>query len=656
MQKFPLPKDSTRKVTGYGLGGLGGLGAGLRRTCRGFAELLSASQHCPVQFSQPLPAYAAQECREQLLRRLRQLTFPRKLQLLTTAADNGCEVNMAAAWDVVRPCLFPDLLPHDLGIGYFSCGPAARMPALEDPGSAAVRAGHLGMLPWMVRNSYPLCPDKTLVTAAQHCNPAQMQTACNVLWDLVYSYCRQHVAEQMAHAACAAAPAAGVPSPAPDQRRTDDARAKVGLIMQLAQADAAPERRSRLLLRAAEGAAEAWDMELLQWLVGQGLELAAANTQPQAHSVLVAALQGAHLEMADWLVAQAGWDQGSLADENVAGNLWRAAAGGGSVHSMQWLLGRGVAASERAAESAAREGHLEAVRFLHVECRQELSEEVFQCAAESGSVEMGSWLLQRGCPMSPFAHVAAARHEAMTRWLAVEAGCPTHGAAIGDLVRHWERCVGVDGGGLSGSSSSWTLLQAVKTILDAGHEPDASALDGAAEAGDLELLRYLQERYGLPYGQGTLAAAARGGCEEVVEWLVVQGGLRPGECWGLHDPHTRAAQNGDLSTLQLFKRLGVAWAGGDVLANMDARECLLPTLRWLAENCCGEGEEVPETALEGLLIGPAMRHAREVEGLAGDVAWVKAWVAERRQKAMARRVAGGGEGGRKGRADRARKA
>lgn len=380
-----------------------------------------------------------------------------------------------------------------------------------------------------------------------------------------------------------------------------DAQAKVGIIMQLAQADAAPERRSRLLLRAAEAAAEASDMELLQWLVSQGLKLTAANTQQQVHSVLATALCGAHLEMADWLVAQTGLDQVGLAEEDVAGNLWCAAAGGGHVHSMRWLLGRGVVAQEGAIEAAALAGHLEAVRFLHEECRQELSQLVFGEAVVGGSVEMTSWLLQRGCPVSHTAHVAAARHEAMTRWLVAEEGCPAHGGTLGDFARHWHRC----GSGGGGSSSSWTLLQAVKTILDDGHKPEASALHGAAEAGDLELMRYLQERYGLPYGEGTLAAAARGGCEEVVEWLVVQGGLRPGECWFMHDPHTRAALNGDLSTLQLSKKLGVAWAaGGKVLANMDARECLLPTLRWLAENCCGEGGRYRKRRSKGSWMGP----------------------------------------------------
>ncbi len=76
--------------------------------------------------------------------------------------------------------------------------------------------------------------------------------------------------------------------------------------------------------------------------------------------------------------------------------------------------------------SAAGEGRLEAVRYLHQDCGLPLSREVLCAAAGSGSVATATWLLQHGCPVGQLAYANAVRRGDLPimRWLATQARCP----------------------------------------------------------------------------------------------------------------------------------------------------------------------------------------------------------------------------------------
>lgn len=81
------------------------------------------------------------------------------------------------------------------------------------------------------------------------------------------------------------------------------------------------------------------------------------------------------------------------------------------------------------------------------------------------------------------------------------------------------------------------------------------------------------------FGLGTLAAAACGGCEAVVEWLV-GAGCEPEEL--RERPYIAAGQRGDRGTLQCLRRLGVPWSADEVQVATMLAMCL-PAVRWLVE-------------------------------------------------------------------------
>lgn len=91
--------------------------------------------------------------------------------------------------------------------------------------------------------------------------------------------------------------------------------------------------------------------------------------------------------------------------------------------------------------------------------------------------------------------------------------------------------------------------------------------------------------------------AARGGCEELVEWLVAAGCAKDGGAC------LEAACRGDREVLGALRRVGVPWGEGVVTAAV-GRGCPLPVVRWLlvegAPVGCGEEVEAALKEMEGL--------------------------------------------------------
>ncbi len=136
-----------------------------------------------VDLTLPLPQHAASEAILTHARyQLRQLPLHRKLQILCTAATSGCETNLAVALQLLQPyaqhLLFraPRQPVHCVGRSKDSSS------TLEvDVGTAAARAGHAHLLPWLVEHCCPLDPRRTLAAAAQYCDLPGLQTTWYVL-------------------------------------------------------------------------------------------------------------------------------------------------------------------------------------------------------------------------------------------------------------------------------------------------------------------------------------------------------------------------------------------------------------------------------------------------------------------------------------------
>jgi hypothetical protein len=112
---------------------------------------------------------------------------------------------------------------------------------------------------------------------------------------------------------------------------------------------------------------------------------------PWPACVCDSAAANGHLQALQWLRQQGcPWNQHWICC---------AAAGSGSVPLMRWLQQQdGVAASEHALKCAAEYGHIALCSYLHDEVGIAWSESATAAAARGCQTEVLSWLLAQGCP------------------------------------------------------------------------------------------------------------------------------------------------------------------------------------------------------------------------------------------------------------------
>ncbi len=544
-----------------------------RLACRDAAWRLSTPRHRTVRCDQPLPEHADDSCWHRHLSY--QLPFKHKLQLLSTAAASGCEANVRLAWGVLQPCLFQEMIPDRVGTGYY---PYGAYPNIDDPGTAAATAGHAGMVAWLVANGCPLDKQRTLVAAAKHCDLQGLQA----VWGLVDQEATRAAGDSVP---CAAA-----------ESCTPDACAKVSWLL---QTRGVPLSCDGILA----AAARVGNFDVVRHVVDTWRGLALGR-------VLLAALRRADLAVADWLVDEIGvvlprgWADGQV-------RLWEAAAAGGSVPALRWLLGRGVPlprAGRITLLLAARSGGLEAVRFLLDDCGlpwTALSIDVIQLA----SVELAAWLLQRGnLVLSPLLYSGAAwGTAAMVQWLLQEAHCPFDDATAHTVLSMWP-CPQQDSSSRSSSSSgdrsrsagssgaARGLLRALQSLAEAGcrlGRLGEGVMEGLARHGDVELARWVVQQAG--GGRWPEYAMRRivehwpeGGapgsrlCDAVR--MVLEGGGSPGSSRELE----QAARRGDLEALRLLHGQGQLRLSREVWVEAAESGCEA-VLEWLAAEGCRVG-------------------------------------------------------------------
>ncbi len=148
----------------------------------------------------------------------------------------------------------------------------------------------------------------------------------------------------------------------------------------------------------------------------------------------------------------------------------------------------------------------------------------------------------------------------------------------------------------------------------------ADSIGEAANLGLLPLVRHLREVRGVAFAPGTLAAAARGGCVPVVEWLV-GAGCTAG-AGSDNDPYVGAAggEDGqgiaDVATLSCMRRLGVPWDASVLRWALD-EGVSWRVLRWMVE----QGAPWDEATLRDEVVDRWSRGEHDDEDLA--------WFAER---------------------------
>ncbi len=567
-----------------------------RLICKDAQEHLCLPEQCTAQLSMPLPPAASDAAwQPHVQQAFRQLSFSAKARTLSVAASSGSERNLELAWALLRPCLFPGLLLPVYVNPYNQCYVNSWYHVdgydLEDPGKAAIAAGHAHLLPWLVRNRCPLHRDNNLIAAAEHLDLEGMKRAVQLLEGGLAHPSEDWLRGAMAEAASRSGGAAIIPKLAWLLAADEDEGVKLQQQrQQQQQQQERQQQRKWQLHNAATGAAASGNLSVLQWLHGQGLNDPCLDLY-QWSSALSAALRHGHLHVADWVVAQEGFPQDWQQSNRL--KLWPDACRSGRMEPLRWLLRHGVPAHGSHTMAAAEAGNLEAVQLLHERFSVPLTAELFAKAAYSGSVPTATWLLQAGCPMSPRAYCLAAGkgNAAMVLWLAREAGCTWDKYTLSAVIRSWP----------ARSKSSTALLPTVRALVEAGWpHGDGTAYTNstysAAARGDLPLLRYLHEEVGVAFEPDIVGAAAQGGCQAMLEWLVGAGcGLGSGY------PYARAALNGDLATLSCLHRLGVPFGDASWWREMSFKRCApFAALRWMVERGAPWDEGEAKDKLEAL--------------------------------------------------------
>ncbi len=581
-----------------------------RLACKDAAQRLSEPRHRTVQCGQPLPEHAADGCwQQQLQERGRNMSLKLKAQLLSSAATSGCETNVRLAWGVLQPCLFPEMVSEPVTSEY----PFAAYPELDDPGTAAAKAGHVGIVAWLVAHGCPLHRQRTLLAAAEYCSLSGLQE----VWELLATPGCQGAAQQplaQKKVACAAA-----------RSRDPDARAKVLWVLGKYGDQVPSEVRHLCIMQAAE----AGSMDVARHLF-LGIPVPSPAFIRSGTCLLAVALRKAELPLADWLVDKRGLElPGAGAGVRVK-EVWEAAAYDGSVATLQWLRDRGVPPHKAAVAPAIQSGCLDAVRFLLDECGLPTKPIASILAVGSDSVELMAWLRQRasadsappgGLVWSPLLYAPAALcgNLAMVEWLVREARCPFDESTALLVLCAWPESKpgrgsdsGRSGGSSSGSSSSGgssrssagkpgsgrELMRALQLLTDAGCPLDVQGWDTmlhVAKHGDMELVRWVVQQAGasrwprdamqhliLNWPEGGAPGACL--CDAVRIVLAARGSS------GNSRAAEEAARRGDVEVLRLLHEQGGLRLGRGAWVAAAEGGCEA-VLEWLAAVGCRVGTD-----------------------------------------------------------------
>ncbi len=548
------------------------------------ATALGEPQHCTASLSQPLPPHAVPWAIEAGQRHMRQLPFQHKLQLLSTAAISGSEVNLEVALALLQPSIFPELL-HSADSAYTD--------TYVNAAEAAVKSGNVRLLGWLQRRCRALC-SPALECAAHHCDLAGLQAVWAELQDNSAGGGHRHVLHQQVLDAAAR-------SSAPD------AVAKMEWLLATAGqgGGSCSLQGSTAVVAACSG-----DLGRLRWLHDGGCPM-------DSLELLQCTLRHADLAVAQWLVDEAGFP---LPERGSSYSAWKpllraAAMSPDAVTKWQWLKGRGAPWLDRGefnllynlAVSAVEGGqvevlqHLQSMPGLSGGQSQELERAVMS-GAQPVHVPMARYLHQQGRLFTHAAYASAMRAASvdMIRWLAREAGVFAGDMDMVDVYYVME------GWSEESAADSRDLLEAVQLMVEAGCVSwDVDEVVGvAATRGDLALVQYmLQLRPHENYQPAwhVFVLAAMGGCEALLEQLVELAGGALGQlpCGGYGSPHMQAAAAGDRGTLDALRRLGVPWGARDMVVQAVRRCVKVPVLRWLVEQGAPVGSKADmEEALE----------------------------------------------------------
>ncbi len=622
------------------------LALGGRLSSKDAAQRFSEPHHRTASLSQALPrhvaaaeATTAKWCLEAAQTALRELTFRRKLLLLSTAAASGCEANVEFALQLLQPHVFPELLHTDYYLALMQEGqPRQRRGELPPSpathvGSAAVVSGLAHLLPSLVQRCPGLLdPGATLEAAARHCDLAGRRAAWKVLAQRLFS--------SLDLGAAGGEPGQSIGTDPQQQQDDPELHGVWRRVLSAAAGSPCPDAEAKMQWvldtgrthsQLAVGHAEAWgaaaasgDLARLRWLRERGFPWGGAEA-------LAAALRHADLGFIVRMEQEGGClpRAGDECWGSEAAVCAAAASARESAPKLLWLAARGAALGRvSAVQAAAARGDLEAVQLLVGHWRGQgagdegqeagglLPLPVMLSAVESGSVPTAAWLLQQGCGLADACFLAAFRRSdlPMVRWL-LQAGCPRGELGINLVVFDWPGDTAADAEALVAAVQ---LLAAEGWPLESGE--DLAPLEAAALRHPWVVWRALMGLGSKPaaeqLSQDTLCNATLAGCEATLEAVVEMHVPEVSSTLLEFSWYYHPVNNRDRGSLTRLRQLGVP-LGSHVMVCAAEDGVPLFLLKWLVEQGAPFRGKVVEHVFRVLGKGypaPCEQERQEVEG------------------------------------------
>ena len=226
-------------------------------------------------------------------------------------------------------------------------------------------------------------------------------------------------------------------------------------------------------------------------------------------------------------------DRGILATKHHSISVFcTAALHSGSLATVQWLFENKLHPPKSSTiwsnntQIPARRGNLEVLKYLYEHGCAVINEATFSAAARGGHMHIIQWLLDMGCTMSPSACAAAAEagNLELLKWLRKN-GCKwdEDSCASAACGGHYQILKWLRENGCEWNSQTCFYiarrgdLGMLKWANSNGCILNVDVASGAATNGHLEILKYLQEQ-GIRYTNGGSSVTARGHLH-VLKWL-----------------------------------------------------------------------------------------------------------------------------------------
>ncbi len=461
-----------------------------------------------------------------------QLSFRRKILALSAAAASGSETNLAVAWALLRPCLFPGVPPERYCLLDHPWG---------DPGAAAAQAGHPHLLRWLLQHRCPLDPANTLRAVARHCPLAELQAA----WQLLRRDKRSVDGVVLTHGSTDALPYSMELELAADaaQSVTPDAMDKVQWVLDVVYEEMVEDCLVKVQsdLEAAAAAA-----------VARALA-ADASLRRHVEAELRRALTASVLRREDYPRV---W----LRREAFGGTVAAAAAQSGCMERLEWLAGMECCMCHRnVLEAALRHGDLAMVVWVEEQRRrQEQEREPSRLQADVVGPQSHDW--QAWCCA---AAESGREGVAKLRWLL------QHTPPLPQQQQQQQQA------GAAGQGQGPAGQQGPAQSLT------PSCVAAAAQYGRYDVVRFLVEEVGLPLGESAfIAAAGSGSASGEGPGGVAGTGAAAGDSSSGGTPSTGRGGDGGET-----RRQGPEEGGGEGKGSSPA----LPLLRWLVGRGCPMG-------------------------------------------------------------------